>query len=104
METKKNHLPKKSNKRLFGILLGIATLLSIPLIAMQFSDEVNWDLFDFLIMGTLLLATGISCELALRKIIKPTHRIILCAILLIALFLVWAELAVGIFGSPIAGS
>ncbi|MEJ7830924.1 MAG: hypothetical protein WKF91_22150 [Segetibacter sp.] len=92
------------NKRLIGIVLTVALILLIPLIAMQFTNEVKWDVFDFIVMGTLLLGTGLMCELVLRKVKKRESRIFICATLLIALFLIWAELAVGIFGSPFAGS
>jgi len=104
METRKSKLGVNKNKRLLIILLSIALLLLAPLIAMQFTKEVNWDFFDFLVMGFLLLVTGLSFELVLRKVQKTTHRYILCAIILVMLFLIWAELAVGIFGTPIAGT
>ena len=92
------------NKRLIGILLAVAFILLIPLIAMQFTDEVDWKLFDFVIMGVLLLGTGLLCELVIRNVKKLEHRILICGAILVALFLVWAELAVGIFGTPFAGS
>ena len=92
------------NKRLTGILLTVAILLLIPLIAMQFTNEVDWKLLDFVIMGILLLGTGLTCELVLRKVKKFDLRIALCAAILVAMLLVWAELAVGIFGTPFAGS
>ena len=92
------------NKRLKGILLTVALLLLVPLIAMLFTTEVNWTLFDFLIAGILLLGTGLLCELVIRKVHKPEHRIAFCAVLLVAFLLIWIELAVGIFGTPFAGS
>lgn len=92
------------NKRLMGIVLTVAFLLSIPLIAMQFTSEVDWGLFDFVVAGILLLGTGLMCELVIRMVRKLEYRIAICAALLLALFLVWAELAVGIFGTPLAGS
>ncbi len=92
------------NKRLTGILLTVAFILIIPLIAMQFTDEVNWTLLDFVVMGILLLGTGLVSELVLRNIKKFEHRFFCIAGILVALFLIWAELAVGIFGSPFAGS
>ena len=95
---------KIEDKRLIGIITTVFVLLSIPLVAMQFTAEVNWNLSDFIIMGILLFGTGLLCELVLRKIQKPQHRVLLCGILVLALFLVWAELAVGVFGSPFAGS
>lgn len=92
------------NKRLVGIVLTVALLLLIPLIAMQFTDEVNWTLLDFLIAGVLLLGTGFLCELVMRKVTKIEHRIVICVVILAALILFWIELAVGIFGTPFAGS
>lgn len=92
------------DKRLIGILITVALLLMIPLVAMQFTEEVNWSPFDFIVMGVLLLGTGLLCEFVLRKVKNTRHRIVICAILLAAFFLVWIELAVGIFGTAFAGS
>ncbi|GAB4021570.1 hypothetical protein GCM10028808_66820 [Spirosoma migulaei] len=92
------------NQRLTGILLAVATLLLIPFIAMQFTNEVNWTLSDFVVAGVLLFGTGLLIELVLRTVTTAKHRIALCAVILVALLLIWIELAVGIFGSPIAGS
>ena len=92
------------NKRLFGIVISVAVILLIPLIAMQFSDEVNWKLADFVIAGILLLGTGLACEFILRKVKNKDNRIALCVAIIIVLLLIWAELAVGIFGSPLAGN
>lgn len=92
------------NKRLIAIVTIVAILLLIPFIGMQFSDEVDWKLNDFIVMGVLLLGTGLAIELVMRKVTSKGNRIAICIAILAALFLVWVELAVGIFGSPIAGS
>jgi len=92
------------NKRLTGIVITVAVLLAIPFIAMQFTDQVRWSLFDFIIMGILLLTTGLLCELVMRKIKKTSYRLAICGAILVLLFLVWVELAVGLFGTAIAGS
>jgi hypothetical protein len=92
------------NKRLFIILLVVAFLLFIPFIGMQFTDEVNWSLFDFIVAGGLLLGTGLLCELVMRKIKNIRLRIAICVSILIMLLLIWVELAVGIFRSPISGT
>jgi peptidoglycan/LPS O-acetylase OafA/YrhL len=91
------------NKRLIIIVVVVAFLLLIPFIAMQFTNEVNWNFFDFVAAAVLLLGTGLLCEFVLRKVKNKTHRIIVCLTLLFVLLLIWAELAVGIFGSPVAG-
>lgn len=92
------------NKRLIGIVSTVALLLFIPLVAMQFTSDVQWTVFDFIVAGVLLLGTGLLCELVLRKVKKLEYRIAICGAILLALFLIWAELAVGIFGTPLAGS
>jgi hypothetical protein len=92
------------NRRLFIILSAAALILSLPLIAMMFTNEVDWKLPDFVIMGILLFSTGLGIELVLRKITGAIQRVVLCGIILFVLFLIWAELAVGIFGTPFAGS
>ena len=92
------------NKRLINILLTTAILLLIPLIAMQFTDEVNWTLSDFVVAATLLLGTGLMCELVLRNINKLKYQIAICGALLFALIMIWVELAVGILGTPFSGN
>ena len=82
----------------------VGLLLIIPLIAMQLTDEVEWSLFDFIIMGTLLLITGLMGEIISKKVKKYRHRVILYIVVIIIFFLIWAELSVGIFGTPFAGS
>jgi len=91
------------NKRLIIIVVTSAILLLIPLIAGQFTDEVNWNLFDFVVAGALLLGTGLMCELVIRKIKNIKYQIAVCVALLVVLLLIWAELAVGIFGTPLSG-
>ncbi len=92
------------NKRLIIILAVVAILLLIPLVGMQFTTEVNWDVLDFAIMGMLLLGTGLLCELFMRIVSSIQGRIIICCAVLLLFFLSWAELAVGVFGTLFAGS
>lgn len=94
----------KQDKRLLTIVASSAALLLIPLVAMNFTNEVKWKTLDFLIAGILLCGTGLVLEFILRKIKTRRNRIILIAGLFLALILIWAELAVGIFGTVIAGS
>ena len=80
------------------IIMLIATvLLILPLVAMQFTDEVNWTLIDFIVAGVLLYATGILIDLIIRKIKPRKYRITVLIVLILAFFLIWTELAVGIF-------
>lgn len=78
-------------------------LLFIPAIAMQFTEEVQWSLGDFMIMGLLLLFVGTTLEVLRKKIKSSNRRRLWGLIVFIVFFLLWAEMAVGIFGSAIAG-
>lgn len=90
--------------RLHLIFIGITILLFVPLVAMQFTTEVNWTVSDFIFAAILLYGTGMVCELVLRKVKTTQKRILICGAVLAALVLLWVEMAVGIFGSPIAGN
>jgi hypothetical protein len=79
-------------------------LLLIPLIAMQFTDEMDWNLFDFVIMGVLIFVISSAYELVTRKVTSTRNRVIIGAAFLFLFLLVWAELAVGIIGTPFAGN
>lgn len=92
------------NKRVVYILSIISTLLFLPFIAMQFSNEVNWSLVDFAVMAFLLLSTGLLSELVFRKVTSTLKKSIILIAVIFSIFLIWIELAVGIFGTPIAGS
>ena len=91
-------------KRIYIILAVIVALLLVPLIAMQFTDEVNWNFGDFAVMGVLLFITGFFFELVLRLFTRSKQRAILLTIIIAICLLIWAELAVGIFGTPFSGS
>ena len=89
------------NSTLYGIP---AMLLVLPLLAMQFTKEVNWTVSDFVIGGILLFGTAGIIDFVLRKVKSRRNRIILSVSVLLVLMLIWAELAVGLFGTPFAGS
>lgn len=92
------------NKRLFIIIVTASFLLAIPFIAMQLTNEVDWNLFDFVIMGVLVFGTGLLTDFILRKVKTVKNKIIICGVIIFLFFLIWAELAVGILGTPFAGS
>lgn len=79
-------------------------LLLLPLIGMLVSDEINWSLFDFILMGGLLLSLSFGLKFILHKTTNIRYRILLISIILLLFLLIWAELAVGIFGTPFAGN
>ena len=89
----------KKNKRLIGIISAIAIILSIPLIAMQFTTEVKWTLGDFMVMGVLLSSVGFIYELTARLTGNIAYRGGVALALITSFILVWINLAVGIIGN-----
>lgn len=90
------HLNMLTKRRTILLSIIIAVLL-VPLIAMQFTNEVNWSLGDFVAAATLLLGTGFVFDLIMNKVKAPNLRLVLSIALLLLLLTIWAELAVGIF-------
>lgn len=69
-----------------------------------YGQGFNWKFGDFVIAGLLLFGTGLGFEFVFRKVKSVKYRILICCAIFFALVVVWAELAVGIFGTPFAGS
>jgi hypothetical protein len=61
----------KTSKTLYRsavrVALGMALILSLPLVAMLITDDVVWSLADFAVAGVLLTAIGVALELAVKK-------------------------------------
>lgn len=81
------------------MVLAVAFILMVPLVAMQFTDEVAWTLSDFVVAGFLLLGTGLAYEFAVKKAASNTYRLAVGLAVVSALMLVWVNLAVGIIGN-----
>ncbi len=79
-------------------VLAAAFILSLPLLAMQITDEVAWGPADFAVAGALLVGTGLMHQVAARRAGDAAYRIAVAVALAAALLLVWACLAVGVIG------
>lgn len=79
---------------------GAAALLALPLIAMQFTREVQWTALDFVVMGTLLLMVCGAFELTMRMATSHAYVIGAAAGTAAAFLTTWANLAVGMIGEP----
>lgn len=84
------------------IALATAFLLLLPLVAMQFTDEVAWGPVDFIVAGILLFGAGLTVELVSKNASTPAYRVAVGVAVATALVLIWVNLAVGLIGS--AGS
>jgi hypothetical protein len=86
------------------IPMAALSLLLVPFVASLFTDEVQWSGLDYLIMGVMLLAVGSGIQWVLQKFQSRRNRMIGVGLVVLLFLLVWAELAVGVFGTPFAGS
>lgn len=91
-------------QRSIAIFSAASSLLAVPFIGMQFTKEINWSPFDFVVAGGLLFTAAFFLDFILRKVKSTKNRLLLLLLLFVIVFLVWVELAVGLFGSPFAGS
>jgi len=82
--------------RFMRILFSSLMLLIIPLIAMPFSDEVDWTGSDFIIAGLLLFVAAFAIEVVLRLFTKKRNQVAIIAVLIFVFLSIWAELAVGV--------
>ena len=85
------------NNQSLALWGSVVIILLIPLIAMQFTDEVNWDFMDFLVAGALLTFAALAYDLASRKLSNARIRMAIGIVILATLLIVWIELAVGLF-------
>lgn len=74
-------------------------LLLIPLLAMRFTGEVDWDETDFIIMGILIFTTGFSYKVVTMESSNFIYKTAVGLAVLTGFFLIWSNLAVGIIGS-----
>ena len=92
-------LMQNITRRLIVWAVVVALILLIPLVAMQFTSEVNWTLSDFVFAGVLLFGTGLTYELVARKAGGIAYRAAVGVALAAAFLLVWINGAVGIIGN-----
>lgn len=78
------------------VLVVTGVLLLVPAVAMQFTDEVAWGPADFIVGAGLLILAGLAMAFGAHAVRGRLARWAFMAAVLLALALVWAELAVGL--------
>lgn len=88
----------RTNRWRMAIWGGATLLLLLPLVAMQFTQEVAWDLPDFIAFGVMLTVACGTYELAARMTSSGAYRAAVGIGVATGFILVWINLAVGIIG------
>jgi hypothetical protein len=86
-------------KNIIRIAIAVGLLLLIPLVLTIRSRSVegmgwDWSVGDFIIMGTMLFFAGLALDFVMRKLTFPVYRVFAVSFIVMAFFLIWAELAV----------
>lgn len=87
------------SKNLLIVALITIIILLIPLVAMQYTTEVDWSMADFIIMGTLLFSTGSAFVILNAYSANYLYKLAMVLAIGSTFLLVWSNLAVGLMGS-----
>jgi hypothetical protein len=90
-------------KQFVYLMLAILGLLLLPLVGDLVSSEVHWSLFDYSVMALLLTVTGLIAILVYNRFKNSKLKFLYYVVIALIFVLIYIELAVGLFGSPIAG-
>ncbi len=74
-------------------------LLLVPLVAMQVTDEVQWGLEDFVVMGALVFGALLAYEYIAAQGGTRAYRGATAIAVGTSFLLIWVNLAVGIIGN-----
>ncbi len=86
-------------RQMLYVAVATASVLMVPLLAMLFTDEVNWSPFDFIVMAILLFGSGLAYVLISRLSDRVAYKAAVGVAVAAGLLLIWVNLAVGIIGS-----
>ena len=79
--------------------IGALIVITIPLVAMQFTAEVVWTLSDFVIAWSILFLIGFAYQAISRKTQHFAFKIATGIAAFTTIFIIWSNLAVGIIGN-----
>lgn len=83
----------------FFAVLFASSIIMIPLAASLISTEMDWSLFDFVLIWTLLFCAGALYKWITLTVIDHGYRAAVGLSILTGVFIIWSNLGVGIVGS-----
>ena len=89
----------RGNRLRVAVWMLAAGLFLLPLVAMQFTDEVQWTVFDFVVWAVMLLVACGAYELVARMSPSRHYRLGAGVAIVTGFLVFWANGAVGMIGS-----
>ena len=90
---------QRGNRLRLAIWAFAGALFLLPLVAMQLTTEMQWDGFDFLVWGTMLLVACGPYELVSRMSPNRAYRLGVGASIVTGFLVFWVNGAVGMIGN-----
>jgi hypothetical protein len=81
-----------SRKSAYVVLLTVCVALLLPLVAMQFTSEVNWAVSDFIVAGVLLSFSGYLYQVLTSTSNNTVKNITIGLVVVGLLGVVWINL------------
>lgn len=91
-------------QRILRLIAIVLMILAIPFIGMQLRADVAWSMADFVLAAIVLCGAGVVYEIIRTILNTPRQRMLVGIGIAVIVFVGWVELAVGVFGTPFAGS
>jgi hypothetical protein len=91
-------------KKISIVGLVVMTIIGLLFVSTFFTTEMKWDLTDFVMAGILFFSTGVAGIFIWEWVKISRWRIFMLVLLAFFFVFIWAELAVGLVGSPFAGN
>ena len=86
-----------SHRDVYKAAMVTTVILLVPIIANVFSESTGWGVFDFVIAGLVLFTTQLALIAVIKGPFTKAKRYMLVAAILLAVAMLWIQLAVGIF-------
>ena len=93
------HPPSMIAQRSTRVAFISSLLLLIPFTASLFSEEMDWSVFDYILMWGMLFITGLTYSFITRNSQDLVYRAAVGLSVLTGFLLTWVNLAVGLIGS-----
>jgi hypothetical protein len=92
-----------SNTRPNALVYAAPIVVLALFFVLDLAGSVTWTVGDFIVVAVLMFGAALAFDL-LTRIVDRKYRLAIAVTMLAVVAFAWVELAVGLVGSPFAGS